>query len=166
MKVVLKQDVKSIGKKDELHEVSDGYARNYLLPRGLAVAADAAAVNEVRTKAAASEHHAAEELANAQALAKRKPEPFDPERDYLCAAGRLITDSRGMAALLGLLASHGEMGVLSAPSLDLMRAAGRAGRRRPNRPRAEHCGPARRVSRLFPRRPSGRGLRHVRRIVR
>ena len=60
--------------------------------------------------------------ANAQALAKRKPEPFDPERDYLCAAGRLITDSRGMAALLGLLASHGEMGVLSAPSLDLMRA--------------------------------------------
>ena len=59
---------------------------------------------------------------NAQALAKRKPEPFDPERDYLCAAGRLITDSRGMAALLGLLASHGEMGVLSAPSLDLMRA--------------------------------------------
>ena len=67
MKVVLKQDVKSIGKKDELHEVSDGYARNYLLPRGLAVAA----VNEVRTKAAASEHHAAEELANAQALAKK-----------------------------------------------------------------------------------------------
>ena len=58
MKVVLKQDVKSIGKKDELHEVSDGYARNYLLPRGLAVAA-------------ASEHHAAEELANAQALAKK-----------------------------------------------------------------------------------------------
>ena len=71
MKVVLKQDVKSIGKKDELHEVSDGYARNYLLPRGLAVAADAAAVNEGRTKAAASEHHAAEELANAQALAKK-----------------------------------------------------------------------------------------------
>ena len=47
MKVVLKQDVKSIGKKDELHEVSDGYARNYLLPRGLAVAADAAGGNEV-----------------------------------------------------------------------------------------------------------------------
>ena len=71
MKVVLKQDVKSIGKKDELHEVSDGYARNYLLPRGLAVAADAAAGNEVTTNAAASEHHAAEELANAQALAKK-----------------------------------------------------------------------------------------------
>ena len=71
MKVVLKQDVKSIGKKDELHEVSDGYARNYLLPRGLAVEADAAAVNEVRTKAAAVEHRAAQELSAAQKLAKK-----------------------------------------------------------------------------------------------
>ena len=59
---------------------------------------------------------------NAQALSRRKPDPFDPERDYLCAAGRLITDSAGMATLLGLLASHGEMGVLSRASLDLMRA--------------------------------------------
>lgn len=59
---------------------------------------------------------------NAQALSRRKPDSFDPERDYLCAAGRLITDSAGMAALLGLLASHGEMGVLSRASLDLMRA--------------------------------------------
>ncbi len=71
MKVVLKQDIKSIGKKDEIHEVSDGYARNYLFPRGLAAEANAAAVNEVRTKAAAKEHHAAEELAAAQELAAK-----------------------------------------------------------------------------------------------
>ncbi len=71
MKVLLKQDVKSIGKKDEIHEVSDGYARNFLFPRGLAATADAAAVNMVKTKNAAKEHHAAEALAAAQALAAK-----------------------------------------------------------------------------------------------
>ena len=45
MKVILKQDIKGIGKKDEIHEVSDGYARNYLFPRKLAAVADASAVN-------------------------------------------------------------------------------------------------------------------------
>ena len=63
MKVILKQDVKSIGKKDEIHEVSDGYARNFLFPRGLASEADATALNLVRTKNEAKEHHAAEALA-------------------------------------------------------------------------------------------------------
>ena len=45
MKIILKQDVKTIGKKDEIHEVSDGYARNFLFPRNLAAPADAAALN-------------------------------------------------------------------------------------------------------------------------
>ena len=71
MKVVLKTDVKGTGKKDEMVEVSDGYARNFLLPRGLAVAANAAAVNEVRTKESAKRHHAEVELADAQATAKK-----------------------------------------------------------------------------------------------
>ena len=71
MKVMLKQDVKNIGKKDELHEVSDGYARNYLFPRGLAVAADATAVNEVRMKEAARLHHAETELSAAKELAQK-----------------------------------------------------------------------------------------------
>ena len=39
MKIILKQDVKTIGKKDEIHEVSDGYARNFLFPRNLAAPA-------------------------------------------------------------------------------------------------------------------------------
>ena len=50
MKVILKQDVKGIGKKDEIHEVSDGYARNFLFPRKLAAVADASAVNIARGK--------------------------------------------------------------------------------------------------------------------
>lgn len=71
MKVVLKQDVKTIGKKDELHEVSDGYARNYLFPRGLAMPADAGAMNMVKSKEDAVRHHAEEELAAAKAVAAK-----------------------------------------------------------------------------------------------
>lgn len=71
MKVVLKEDVKSIGKKGEVHEVSAGYARNFLFPRNLAVEADTAALNEVKTKESAKEHHKAEEVAAAQQLADK-----------------------------------------------------------------------------------------------
>ena len=71
MKVILKQDVKSIGKKDEIHDVSDGYARNFLLPRGLAAAADATALNIARTKEAAADYHEAAARAAAQELAGR-----------------------------------------------------------------------------------------------
>ena len=59
---------------------------------------------------------------DAAALAARPPEPFDPERDYLIAAGRMITDSHGMERLVRLLASSDGMGVLSPASLDLMRS--------------------------------------------
>ena len=69
MKVILKQDVKGIGKKDEIHEVSDGYARNFLLPRKLAAVAAASALNTARSKAAAADFHEAENLAAAPAPA-------------------------------------------------------------------------------------------------
>ena len=131
MKVVLKQDVKSIGKKDELHEVSDGYARNYLLPRGLAVAADAAAVNEVRTKAAASEHHAAEELANAQALAKKLNGQIVAIKAKAGQGGRLfgsVTSKDIAAALtaggLPLSAPYGAAELAAAAMADKKRAGG------------------------------------------
>ena len=71
MKVILKQDVASLGKKDEIHEVSDGYARNYLFPRGLAAVADAGALNLVRTKNEAKAHHEAEARAAAEAVAAK-----------------------------------------------------------------------------------------------
>ena len=60
---------------------------------------------------------------DAAALSARPPEAFDPERDYLIAAGRMITDSHGIAQLLRLLASKDGMGVLSGASLDMMRTA-------------------------------------------
>jgi large subunit ribosomal protein L9 len=71
MKVILKQDVKSIGKKDGIYEVSDGYARNFLFPRGLAAVADAAAMNVAREKANAADFHEAEAVAAAQELAAK-----------------------------------------------------------------------------------------------
>jgi len=71
VKVILKQDVKNIGKKDEIHEVSDGYARNFLFPRGLAAVADAGALNVARTKVEAKAHHEAEARAAAQAMADK-----------------------------------------------------------------------------------------------
>ena len=69
MKVILKQDVPGSGKKGELVNVSDGYGRNYLLPKGLAVEANAQAMNELKARQAAKEHHAAVEKQTAQELA-------------------------------------------------------------------------------------------------
>jgi len=51
MKVILAQDVKNLGKQGEIKEVSDGYARNYLIPRGLAVEATKANLKEQEEKA-------------------------------------------------------------------------------------------------------------------
>ena len=50
MKVILIQDVKSQGKKGEMITVSDGYARNFLFPKGLAIEADTKAVNELKNR--------------------------------------------------------------------------------------------------------------------
>ena len=52
MKLLLTQDVKGQGKKDQIVEVSDGYARNFLIPKGLAIPADAKAINEAKNKEA------------------------------------------------------------------------------------------------------------------
>ena len=58
MKVILKQDVKGSGKKGDLVTVSDGYARNYLLPKGLAMEANNQTMGEFKAKQAAAEHQA------------------------------------------------------------------------------------------------------------
>ena len=62
MKVILKADVKSLGKKGELVNTSDGYARNFLFPKGLAVEANASAMNDFNNKEKAKAYHKAEEV--------------------------------------------------------------------------------------------------------
>ena len=71
MKIILKQDVKTIGKKDEIHEVSDGYARNFLLPRKLAQEATADNINTMRMNDKATQERQAKERAEALDISKR-----------------------------------------------------------------------------------------------
>lgn len=71
MKVLLKEDVKAQGKKGEIVDVADGYARNFLLPKNLAVVADAKAINEVKTKKEASLNKIIYEKQKAQELAEK-----------------------------------------------------------------------------------------------
>lgn len=71
MKVILKQDVKSLGKKGDLVNASDGYARNFLFPKGLAVEANATAMNEFNNKEKAKKFHKAEEIKAANETADK-----------------------------------------------------------------------------------------------
>ena len=71
MKVILLADVKGHGKKGELCNVSDGYARNFLFPKKLAVEADNAAMSEFKSREEAKIHHKEEEIANAKATAEK-----------------------------------------------------------------------------------------------
>ena len=71
MKVVLLADVKGHGKKGELCNVSDGYARNFLFPKKLAIEADSAALNELKNREAAAAHHKQEEINAAKATAAK-----------------------------------------------------------------------------------------------
>ena len=71
MKVILLADVKGKGKKDQVVEVPDGYARNYLLAKKLAIAADAKALNELKGREASKQHKHDVEKAAAVETAKQ-----------------------------------------------------------------------------------------------
>ena len=71
MKVILLQDVKGKGKKGQMLEVSDGYARNYMLPRKLAVEATTDAINTMRMNDKAAAERAAKERAEALEISKK-----------------------------------------------------------------------------------------------
>ena len=74
MKVILLADVKAQGKKNDVIEVSDGYAKNFLIPRKLAKAADAQSLNDIKVKEEARLHRIEVEKAEAKALAERLKE--------------------------------------------------------------------------------------------
>lgn len=74
MKVILTQDVKAQGKKGDLINVSDGYANNYLLPKGLAKLATKQAINELEGKKGAEQYRRNQEELKAQNIADRLKE--------------------------------------------------------------------------------------------
>ena len=71
MKVILTQDVKSLGKKGQVIEASDGYARNFLLPKKMAVLADAANMNELKTKQEANKYKKDMSMAAAKEVSEK-----------------------------------------------------------------------------------------------
>lgn len=71
MRVILTADVKGQGKKDQIVEVSDGYARNFLLPKKLAIPADSQSINEIKNKEASKQHKIDVEKAQAKEIAAK-----------------------------------------------------------------------------------------------
>ena len=70
MKVILLDDVKGTGKKDQILEVSDGYARNFLLPKKKAIEATPEALNSIQRAKQAAKFHEDQKKAEAEALAR------------------------------------------------------------------------------------------------
>ena len=69
MKVILKQDIRGVGKKDQIINAADGYARNYLFPKGLAIPADTGNLNNLKAKEISTQKQKAKNLANSKKLA-------------------------------------------------------------------------------------------------
>ena len=90
MKVILLQDVKGKGKKGQMIEVSDGYARNFMLPRKVAIEATADAVNTMRMNDKATQERIAREKAEAMDTAKKLRELTVVVKAKGGGAGRLF----------------------------------------------------------------------------
>ncbi len=70
MKVILKQDIKGVGKKDQVINAADGYARNFLIPRGMAVPADTGNMNTLKAKNDANSARKERDLKESKKLAE------------------------------------------------------------------------------------------------
>jgi large subunit ribosomal protein L9 len=71
MKVILKQDIKGVGKKDQIVNAADGYARNYLFPKNLAVPADTGNMNNLKAKNESIAYRKGEDLKEAKEIAEK-----------------------------------------------------------------------------------------------
>ena len=107
MKVILQQDVKGQGKKGQMVEVSDGYARNFLFPRKLALAATADNVNTMKLQEQARKEQEAREKAEAEELAKRLGELTVKLQAKAGAGGRLFGAVTSKEVADALQAQHG-----------------------------------------------------------
>jgi large subunit ribosomal protein L9 len=107
MKVILQQDVKSVGKKGEVIEVSEGYGRNFLLPKKLAVPANAQNMNLAKQKAGSVAHKKAQEADEAKLLAAQlaKAEVTIPVK--VGEGGKLFGSVSGKDVADALKAAHG-----------------------------------------------------------
>ena len=90
MKVILLQDVKGKGKKGQMLEVSDGYARNFMLPKKLAIEATPDAINTMRMNDKATQERIAREKAEALATSKKLREMTVVVKAKGGGAGRLF----------------------------------------------------------------------------
>ena len=90
MKVILLQDVKGKGKKGQMLEVSDGYARNFMLPRKIAIEATPDAINTMRMNDKATQERIAREKAEAMAVSKQLREMTVTVTTKGGGAGRLF----------------------------------------------------------------------------
>ena len=90
MKVILLQDVKGKGKKGQMIEVSDGYARNFMLPKKMAIEATPDAINTMRMNDKATQERIAREKAEAMAISKQLREMTVVVKAKGGGAGRLF----------------------------------------------------------------------------
>ena len=107
MKVILLQDVKGKGKKGQMIEVSDGYARNFMLPRKVAIEATADAVNTMRMNDKATQERIAREKAEAMDTAKKLRELTVVVKAKGGGAGRLFGSITNQEIADALKASNG-----------------------------------------------------------
>ena len=90
MKVIFTEDVRGRGQRGQIKEVPDGYAQNYLIKRGLAKQATKAAMSQLKGQQRAEEKHAAEELADAEAMNKI----LEDDNTVVELSGKAGTDGR------------------------------------------------------------------------